>query len=377
MHHIPIPSAIPFRTLDRPAGSVLGLVAVLIVIGVAAILLSLGHPGRIWDALLFNWFFWSSMALGMVVLAAALQITNAHWAWSIRRFAVGGAAFLPISFLILPVLYFGSEHYFHHWLHPDPADHVLQAKSAWLNLPFLITRDILAVAILYTLALAFFYYSVRPDVYGAGKGRHRSLYERITRGWRGVPEEADRSRYILDRLAPILAITYAVVWGLVAIDMAMSLEPHWFSTMFPVAFFWTGFQGGVAATAIAVTLLRNRLGLQDFITVRQYHDIGKMLFAFSVFWMYLNWSQYIVIWYGLLPHEQEWFVHRFSGYFPPFVQAVVVLVFVLPFFGLLTRPPKMVPGIVVFFASSILLGHWIERFLLVRPSLVEYGEGFP
>jgi hypothetical protein len=157
----------------------------------------------------------------------------------------------------------------------------------------------------------------------------------------------------------------------------MSLEPHWFSTMFPVAFFWTGFHGGVAATAIAVTLLRRHVGLQDFITMRQYHDIGKMLFAFSVFWMYLNWSQYIVIWYGLLPHEQEWFVHRFQPPFAPYVTAVLLLCFALPFLGLLTRPPKMVPAIVAFFAGLILIGHWIERFLLIRPSLWEYGMPYP
>ncbi|CAN5868650.1 hypothetical protein BH23GEM7_BH23GEM7_37840 [soil metagenome] len=377
MQHTPIPSAIPFRTLDRPAGSLLGLLAALIVIGVAAIFLSLGDTYRVWDALLFNWLFWSSMSLGMVVLAAALTITNAGWAWSIKRFAVGGACFLPISFLILPILFFGSEHYFHHWLHPDPADHIIAAKLPWLNLPFLITRNLIGVAILYGLALAFFYYSVRPDIYGAGRERHRGLYARITRGWRGVPEEAARSRYILLRLAVVLTLAYAFIWGMVAIDMAMSLEPHWFSTMFPVAFFWTGFHGGVAATAIAVTLLRRHAGLQDFITMRQYHDIGKMLFAFSVFWMYLHWSQYIVIWYGLLPHEQEWFVHRFQQPFTPYVQVVLLFCFALPFLGLLTRPPKMVPGIVAFFAGVILVGHWIERFLLIRPSLWEHGMAYP
>jgi hypothetical protein len=85
--------------------------------------------------------------------------------------------------------------------------------------------------------------------------------------------------------------------------------------------------------------------------------------------MYINWSQYIVIWYGLLPHEQSWFVDRFSDPFGTIVQVVVTLVFLLPFFGLLTRPPKMVPGILAFFGVLILVGHWLERFLLIVPSL--------
>ena len=198
----------------------------------------------------------------------------------------------------------------------------------------------------------------------------------MTRGWRGVREEAERSQHILTRLAPILALLYVLIWGMIATDLAMSLEPHWFSTMFPVAFFWTGFHGGVAATAIAVTVIRSRLRMEDYITPRQYHDLGKLVFAFSVFWMYLNWSQYIVIWYGLLPWEQEWFAERLSDPWGNIAALVVICVFVLPFFGLLARSPKTVPVILAGFAGVILFGHWLERFLLVVPALRE-GEAFP
>src|SRR5690606_31070040 len=119
------------------------------------------------------------------------------------------------------------------------------------------------------------------------------------------------------------------------------------------AFFWAAFQGGVAATAIAVVVLRPVLRLEPFITGRQFHDLGKLVFAFSVFWMYLNWSQYIVIWYGLLPWEQPYFVNRFAEPFGVVAATVVILVFVLPFFGLLTKPPKRVPAILAFFAGLV------------------------
>lgn len=376
-HDSHVPAAIPFRTLGPVPGALKALIAALLVIGAAAVFLSSGieEPGRFWQALLFNWLFWSALALGMVMFAVALQLTNADWAWSIRRFALGGAAFLPISFVLLFVVLFGGyEHYFHHWLHAEH-DPVIQAKSAWLSWPGLAIRDIIAVAILYSLALTFLYFAVRPDVYGI-KGRNVGLYDRWTRGFRGVTEEAANSHRILTRLGVFMALLYAFLWGMVAIDMAMSLDPHWFSTMFPVAFFWTGFHGGVAATTIAVAVLRSPLQLEDFITRRQFHDLGKLVFAFSVFWMYLNWSQYIVIWYGLLPWEQEFFVRRFGEPFAPIAAAVVILVFVVPFLGLLTRPPKMVPQILAMFASLILVGHWLERFLLIAPSLWE-GEKLP
>ncbi|HET7273818.1 MAG TPA: hypothetical protein VFI91_01475 [Longimicrobiaceae bacterium] len=375
--HDETPQAIPFRTLDPPSRMLKGILALLVLIGAATLFLAGGgeDPGRIWRGLLFNWLFWSSTALGMVLFAMALSMSNARWAWSIRRFALGGAAFLPISFILLIVVFFGSEHYFHHWLHVE-GDPVLDAKAAWLNLPGMITRDLIAVAILYGLCLAFLYFSVRPDIHGAGGDRHRALYDRITRGWRGAPEEAARSRTLLNRLAPISAILYALIWGMIAVDLAMSLSPHWFSTMFPVAFIWTGFHGGLAATAIAVVLFRKRARIGDFVTTSQFHDLGKLLFAFCVFWMYLNWAQYIVIWYGLLPWEQAWMIDRFSQPFAAITEAAVLMIFVIPFFGLLTRPPKKIPAILAMFSVIVLAGHWLERFLLVVPSVYE-GEALP
>jgi hypothetical protein len=374
--HSAIPDRIPFRTLGRITGGMLALIALLVVVGAVAAFLGAGTEdhGRVWLALLYNWLFWSSLAMGMVMFAVALQITEADWAWSVRRFALGGVAFLPISFVLLLVVFLGSEHYFHHWLHVE-GDPVIEAKRAWLNLPGLITRDLVAVLVLYGLAMLFAYHQLRPDLYGAGTDdAQRSWYGRLTRGWRGAPEEARRSRGIAMKTGVFLGLGYAILWGMIAVDLAMSLDPHFFSTMFPVAFFWTGFHGGVAATAVAVALLHRRTGVEPFVTGRQWHDLGKLVFAFSVFWMYLNWSQYVVIWYGLLPFEQAFFIKRFSEPYTPIAKAVPFLVFAIPFLGLLTRPPKRVPAIVAFFATMILVGHWLERFLLIYPAVYEGKE---
>lgn len=375
MAHNEFPDTIPYRTLGPLSGAMKAAIGVLVLIGVAGAFLAMGDMHRFWQSLLFNWLFWSSLALGMVMFAVALHLTNAGWAWSIRRFALAGVAFLPISAVLLGVVFFGYETYFHHWLHVE-GDPVIDAKSAWLNMPSLVTRDVIAVVVLYGLAMAFAYFSVRPDVYGVERDAHRPLHERVTRGFRGMEQETARSQNVMNYLGVALGLAYALLWGLIAIDLAMTMSPHWFSTMFPVAFFWTGFHGGVAATAIAITLLRPRIGLEPYITVRQFHDLGKLVFAFSVFWMYLNWSQYIVIWYGFFPWEQEFFVSRFQDPYGGITTAVVVLVFVLPFFGLLSRAPKKVPAILATFSGLILLGHWLERFLITVPSIWE-GEGLP
>jgi hypothetical protein len=375
-HASRLPEAIPFRTLGVLSGATKAAIGVLIAIGVVALALAAmgAEPARLWQALWFNWLFWSSLSLGMVLFAVALHLSNADWAWSVRRFALAGGAFLPISFvLMLVVLFGGKEYLFHHWLHVT-GDPIITKKSAWLNFPGLAVRDVVAVIVLYGLAIWFMYLNVRPDVYGVD-GPHRGFYDRFTSNFRGVKEEAARSWTLMNRLGPVLAILYTLIWGLIiGVDMGMSLDPHWYSTMFPVTFFWTGFHAGVAATAVGVALLRARARLEDYVTPTQSHDLGKLIFAFAIFWMYLNWGQYIVIWYGLLPHEQEFFVQRFLAPFGPIASAVVILVFVLPFLGLLARPPKMAFGVVAFFGVLILIGDWLERYLIVYPPLYE-GNG--
>lgn len=374
--HSIIPQRIPFRTAGRLSGAAIGLLVALILIGVVAAFLARGgeDPGRLWQALLFNWLFWSSLAMGMVILAVAVQTVEAEWAWSVRRFATGGAAFLPISFvLLLVVLFGGHEHYFHHWLHPE-GEHarVILAKRAWLNWPGLAIRDIVLVIVLYGLSLVFAYHSLRPDLQGAGTDdRQRSLYRHFTGGWRGAAEEARRSRRIVLTLGPIIALLFAVLWGIVGVDLAMSLEPAWFSTMFPVAFFIAAFVSGIHGTTLAVVFFRDRAGLTEYIVPKQLHDLGKLMFAFSVFWMYINWSQYVIIWYGQLPFEQVWFAKRLVAPYSHVTKAVVVLVFLLPFFGLVARPPKKVPAILGFFATLALVGIWLERFMIVVPSIAE------
>ena len=106
MAHDTLPSAIPFRTLGPLTGGVKAAIAILVLIGVAALALSAGADdhGRVWKALHFNWLFWNALSMGMVMFAVALHITNAQWAWSIRRFALGGAAFLPIAFVPEPLV---------------------------------------------------------------------------------------------------------------------------------------------------------------------------------------------------------------------------------------------------------------------------------
>jgi hypothetical protein len=350
---------------------------VLGVVGIALAFLLAPSQQRALAALHFNWMFWSSVAIGMVIFSVALHLTHARWAWSVKRFSLAGAAFLPVSFVIFPIMMvLGKSVYFNHWLphmvngemhdpvhgaHPDP---VLHAKAAWLSFPGMLGRDIVALLVLYGLALLFTYHQLRPDMHGLERtGR---------RGWGvagadvvAVAEESYRKNLLI---GVFTALAFAFGWGLIAIDVGMTTLPHFFSTMFPVAFFISAFHSAIAMTIVMAVLHRRSLGLEEYIREKQFHDIGKLLFAFAVFWMYINWSQYVVIWYGLLPQEQEYFVRKFNDPFGPLVMAAVMLIFVVPFFGLLPRSIKKMPPILAGFACLVLAGHWLERFLIATPN---------
>jgi hypothetical protein len=375
-HSDSTPTRIPFRTLPKASGAFLGALGLALVLGVAAVfLLGRSDAERMWRALHFNWIFWSGLSMGMVMFTVVMHVVNSRWSWSIRRFAMAGVSFLPVSFLLfLPILFLGKDALWHHWLHADPNDPVLAAKSGYLNFGFMAGRDLVGLLVLYGLSLYFAYLALRPDVYGAGQTEsQKAWYGRLTGGWRGVTEEAMRSRKIMMRLGPILGLVYVIVWGMLAVDIAMSMLPHWFSTMFPVIFFIDAYHAGLAGIAVMMIVHRKKLGLESYITQAQFHDLGKLIFAFATFWMYINWSQYVVIWYGLLPHEQEFFVQRFLPPFNRLSMAAVALIWVVPFFGLLSRAPKKIPAVLAGFGVIILLGHWLERFLITVPSVYE-GE---
>jgi hypothetical protein len=372
------PRDLPLRfAAPSAAASIGGLV--LAALGVAAFFLAPSRE-RAWNAFHFNWMFWSSVAIGMVIFAVALHLTNARWAWSIKRFPLGGVAFLPVSLVLFPIMLYGGRNvYFHHWLGHIEGDPILEAKAGWLNFPFLFGRDMVALLVLFGLATLFAYHQLRPDVHGLDRaGRRGWPYTWLGRGVTGdLPAVAADSYRRNQKIGVFTALAFAFLWGLIAIDIGMTTLPHFFSTMFPVAFFISAFHSALAMTIIMVVLHRRSLRLEKWITSQQFHDIGKLLFAFAVFWMYINWSQYVVIWYGLLPHEQEYFIRKFNAPFGPVVIAAVMMIFVVPFFGLLPRSIKKMPEILAGFAGLVLLGHWLERFLLVTPNIFDGLTSLP
>jgi hypothetical protein len=361
---------------------------VLIAVGAVAFAIGLTRDASVvWRAFHVNYLYFGIMAQAALCLACALVIIDAKWSGPIRHVPEALASWVPISFVLFLVgNYFGREYIHTNWLHGPPA-----TKAGWLTFGRVYFSDAFVLAVGTVLTLVFLRTSFRPALAGAADRatRAKGMFASWTANWRGDEVEWKVSRARLRVLAPIICLWYAFAHSLVAFDQVMALNPTWFSNIFGWYFLWGGFLCGVTATALACVLLRATTpGWDVEITPSRMHDLGKMIFAFSIFWMYLFFAQYIVIWYGNLPEETQFFQTRLG---PQFLQdswkwldwqlisdhpyAGLSLVawigcWVTPFWVLLGQRPKRTPVILGGVALISLLGFWLERNALVWPSLV-------
>ena len=392
MSHIHVPSEIPIRYLARSKKWDMIFLGMFVVGFVGFFFAWSIDPDRAWQSYVSNWLFFTNIAMGAVLLTVVTWITKAKWNWSVRRVSLAFVAFLPVSLVMfVPMLLLGESYF--PWIAEvaqDPIlDPILAKKSAYLNPRFLLARNVIGVFVLFGMSLYFAYLALRPDMglteghadadqaFDTGTGaivstnRGREFFrEHLSRGWLGQEIEEVVSYRRMTRLAPAFVIVYAVVMSMLSYDWVMSLEPHWFSTMMGPWFFMGAFWSGIAATAITVTFLKREGDVLDKAMGRQQlHDLGKLTFAFSVFWAYLFFAQYLVIWYGKLPWEQIWIIHRAEEPWGKWSALLIVMCFVVPFAGLIGRKPKMTPWIFRSIAIVLLAGLWLEKHLMVAPSV--------
>ena len=325
-----------------------------------------GDGTRAWQALLVNFLFFAGLAHAGVAISAILQATCARWGRSLKRLSEATAAFLPVAFILLLVLLAGITNWAP-WV-----DEPVEARRLWLNVPFFVARQTLLFVLLSGLSLTYVYRSLRPDVGmldELGERQATGFARRLIGGWHGLVDERARSQRSQDVLAPCVLIAYGWIVSIVAIDFVVALAPHWFSTLAGAYYFVGNLFIGVAFLAVAAIWTRNRLRLQDYIGHRQLYDVGKLLFGFCILWAYMLWSQYLVIWYADLPEETEFIAHRMRGAWAPLTWIALAMAFLIPFALLLSRAMKTHVRGLTTIALLVLVGMWLERFILVAPSL--------
>lgn len=380
MHDIHVPERIEARYLTPAKGTTL-LLAAFVAVGAIAFFALLGvDSDRAWQAYVANWLFFTGVSTGAIAFLSATTITKAKWNWSVRRVTLALGAFLPISYLLmLPML--GLRESYFPWIEMMETNAIVQMKAAYLNIPFLVVRTLVGPLVLFAMAFFFMYWSLRPDLgpdRSAAEGGVTSRTrwrERLTGNWLGQEAEEARAWQKLKVLAPAYALVFAFVLSFVSIDFAMSLEPIWFSTLFPVWYFMAAFWGAIAVTVITMVLLKRKDAyFEEHMGPQQQHDLGKLTFGFSIFWAYLAWSQFIVYWYGNIPSKQTWFVNRATEGWEWVTLLVIGLCFLVPFVLLMGRKAKLNATFLGSVALVAMVGLWLERWLLIAPSLHTAGD---
>ena len=246
--------------------------------------LFLGDPVRAWQSLLVSFLVFGGLAQAGVVISAIMQVTSSRWGRALKRMAEATAAFFPVSFGLLLILLAGTAGWAP-WVH-EP----VEAKAAWLNVPFFVTRQLAGFLLLTGISLYYVYRSLRPDIgllHQSGEHPATGFARLLIGGWRGIHQERDAAQRAQSRLAPAVLIAYGWVFTLVAFDFFMSLDPHWFSTLAGGYYFIGNLFLGLAFLAVVAVWARERLRLKDYIGSHQLHDTGKLLFGFCILWAYM------------------------------------------------------------------------------------------
>lgn len=351
--------------------SVLGVLGLLV--GFAA-----GPATAGWTALYVATAMFMGLAMFGAVLSAIFELTGSKWGRAYRRFAEGSVALMPLGLLGLLVVLAGAGQFLP-WLHDG---HELEGhKAMWLGRGFWSLRLVLALLAAYGLGLYFVYTSIRRDfcVEGVRERFAGKLGAFIGRGITDPRAEALRLSRRLVVLAPVVAIVYAVTFSLVGFDFVMALEPHWFSTLFGVWYFWSHMFTGLALLAVAAMVLRQRVGLAPWLDSTRQRDIATLLLAFTLLNVDFFWSQYLTIWYGNLPEETEYIIPRVLDEHLPWhhlAYPALICFFFIPLVALLFRKVKQTIALLLPIALLPVLGVFLVRFLEIAPPLLGIKPGY-
>ena len=299
-----------------------------------------------YQAWLIGFLYWLALPLGSLALVMLHHMTGGSWGFAIRRLLEASMRTLPVfALLFLPIVL--GMHELYEWTHADEVAHdpVLQAKAPYLNTSFFLVRAVLYFALWITLATVLNKMSERYD---------RTGDRRQVRRMRAVSGPG--------------IVAYGMGMTFASVDWAMSLEPHWFSTIYGVMFI---VGQGLATLAFAVIVsawLSRQEPFGRWITADHFHDLGKLLFAFVMLWAYVAFSQYLIIWSGNLAEETPWYVHRTGHGWDTVAKVLVGLHFVLPFAVLLSRRAKRNVAVLSKVALVIFLLRLVDLFWLVIPA---------
>jgi len=338
--------AISSDLLDRMQRWAMLCAAVGIILCVVA-LVNGTWRGWLVESYLWSYLFFLGLTLGSIAVVMLHNVTGGAWGVVARQFLLSAARLVPLMLvLFIPVL-LGMKHLYA-WMDPDQVaqDRILQHKSAYLNFWFFFARLLVYFAIWIGLIVLIHTWLVRQD-------RARD------------PERARR----VQRFSGVGLIVYGLTMTFASVDWVMSLDRHWFSTIFGFLFIVGQTLSTFAFVIVIVAILHARRPLSDLVTRGHFQDLGNLLLTFVILWAYISFSQYLIIWSGNVPEEVTWYTQRMgTATLRALALALILLHFFLPFALLLSRKTKSEIGVLAGVALLVIVMRLVDLFWIVAPS---------
>jgi hypothetical protein len=314
----------------------------IVLCGVGAML----NPTQFFRSYLLAYLFWLGIPLGCLAVLMLHHLVGGAWGAVIRRVLESGTRTLPLLALLFVPLLFGLYDLYS-WARPETvaADALLQRKRPYLNVPFFVLRSACYFVVWFTISYFLNRWSRLQDQTAADP------FERRMRLLSGP-----------GLVLYVLTATFA------SVDWAMSLEPHWFSTIYGILVIVGQLLATLAFTIVVAALLGDAPPLSAVISPAHFHDLGNLLLAFVMIWAYMAISQFLIIWAGNLPEEITWYLHRTKGGWEWIALGLILFYFALPFLLLLARGIKQRAQLLVWVATAILVMRVVDIFWLVVPA---------
>jgi hypothetical protein len=338
--------------------------------GIIAAVVGLALLGAVWfiggaegpttfvHSYIFGFYYAMAFPLGCLGLLMVQHLTGGAWGVTVRRMLEAGALAMPIFFILsIPVILavynsYGLEHYVYHWADPEVVtpggsafDPIVAHKVPWMSPYWFAGRMLIYFAIWSGLALMLRRWSLEQD--------------------RGGDGEATQSK--MRMLSGIGTALFVLTVTFFAFDVGMSLDAHWYSTMYGAHYMQNGGYTILAFLLLVLTQVRRTAIFEQYVPVKPIHDLGKLLLAFTVLWTYLSYGQYVIIWAGDVAEFTPWYIKRQEGGWIYIVLALMIFAFFTPFFMLLGRKPKRNLNYLAGVAALVLVMRFVDMSWIILP----------
>jgi hypothetical protein len=310
---------------------------------------------RVWANFLLNSYYFLLFAVGALFFLAVNHVANAGWATMLKRIMEAISSYMPIALItIMAVLFFGKD-YLYHWIQysdlglvagDEGYDRILDDKKWFLNKGFFFVGVPAIIFIWWVFRFILGRLSSKEDEEGGTANFNKSI-----------------------RYSAVFIVIFAFSFSMVTWLIMMSLDAHWYSTIYSVYNFAISFVTALTVIGFFTLWLKSK-GYMEAVSDHVVHDVGKFMFAFSIFWAYIWVSQYLLIWYAHIPEETIYFKARLTPHFKPLFQTNVIMCFFLPFLILMMRNAKRNPKVMLIAGLIIICGHWLDIYLMIMPGTV-------